>query len=487
MRYTKNEITALLILGILSASVLSSCASEHAEGSDTDENTDLVSAPITEVETEAALTDGLPEKDFGGAKYTILMCTAVNEYMKFTVDEEIGDSVNDIAYNRQADTEERFHVEIEVVPDIDHATEFAALEKYLSAGETFVDLIQPNGNGYGKAGTYIGSGLLMDWNQLDYIDFSKPWWNSTAIGNTSSGNKVYAAFGDLTLLRSDLYAMLCNKTIMTNHDIEIPYDLVETGKWTSDAMLSIMKGITRDVNGDGAYDDRDQYGLAGNQTCVGYFQMAFDNTVSGFNENGVLELVYSEERLQNGTEIVTSIIDQSNAFLYAGSDNDSPLAMFKGGRALFYFAPFGMYYQNYRDIEFDYGVLPLPKYDENQEKYITGKANSIYISSGIDNPEKTAIITEALTAYSYLHVRDVFITDMMEGKLARDERSRDMIDIILNSTGIEVMDVLLSENTLTRTIKECALNGKPVSSFIASNLKRTQNAIDKLNDILNEN
>ena len=86
-----------------------------------------------------------------------------------------------------------------------------------------------------------------------------------------------------------------------------------------------------------------------------------------------------------------------------------------------------------RDMNDDYGFLPVPKYDETCEKYYTmvGAGNHMpCIPKTTSDPERTSIILEALAAEGYRTVIPAYYEVALQRKYTRDTESADMLDII---------------------------------------------------------
>ena len=85
----------------------------------------------------------------------------------------------------------------------------------------------------------------------------------------------------------------------------------------------------------------------------------------------------------------------------------------------------------YRDVETDFGILPIPKFDENQEDYATSIWKSfevITIPVTAKNTDKIGFAVEALAAASDT-LTEAYYDICLNSKYTRDEESFDMINL----------------------------------------------------------
>ena len=105
---------------------------------------------------------------------------------------------------------------------------------------------------------------------------------------------------------------------------------------------------------------------------------------------------------------------------------------FREGRALFYATPMTNVV-GFRDMEDDFGILPYPKLDAEQENYYsTAMDNFSFLLMPVDvkNVENAGLITEALAAESYRTVIPAFYDTVLKTKVSRDDDSAEMLDIV---------------------------------------------------------
>ncbi len=485
---TKTKSLRLLLLGAILLSSFS-CGSEETT---TQTTTDDVTA-TSEVTTALVddMEDNLPESlDYGGAAYRIMIPQSTHRLIyryDLTAEENTGDALDDACYKRKTILEDRFGVTIETVEGNGGGQEFNLLLQYYMAGDYAVDLVIPNGYGYGQAGGYLSEGIFADFNDFEYIDFSKPWWKEDIIESTALNGKVYVAYGDITVTRQCFQAMLFNKEIFDELGLEYPYEIVYDGKFTIDQVITYGIDAVKDLDGNAIYDENDRWGLLTNETFLGNFQIyCGGGDIIKCNDAGELYLDYDADLIQQIAEKVEALLDSSTVYYFPGSENDKPFDMFNNGQGMFYMFDFASQYSKLRAIDgFDYGVLPQPKLDESQEYYLNNEAYPVFIFSLLEDPERTGIVTEALAAESLKLVYEPFREATMYGKIARDERDIEMIDLLYDSQRSPAGKIFAENQTMLNLINQCVVNKSfNVQSLAASLISSVEASLEKFNESL---
>jgi len=108
------------------------------------------------------------------------------------------------------------------------------------------------------------------------------------------------------------------------------------------------------------------------QSDAGAFLWAFGGKVMSRNEDGVPELTFYNEHVVNIYSKLYITI-RNTAGLYSAFTHGTGITTFAQGNAVFALGTIDFARFNLADYENDFGILVLPKYDENQEKYYTYK------------------------------------------------------------------------------------------------------------------
>ena len=108
--------------------------------------------------------------------------------------------------------------------------------------------------------------------------------------------------------------------------------------------------------------------------------------------------------------------------------------MFRSGNALFTTTYLTQAFSTFRDMTDDYSILPYPKWDEAQEKYMTGAMDNysvLGVPVTVSDLEMVSIITESLNIESYKTLFPTYYEQALQSKYARDAESIEMIDILM--------------------------------------------------------
>ncbi len=194
---------------------------------------------------------------------------------------------------------------------------------------------------------------------------------------------------------------------------------------------------------------------------------------------------YYLERLDK----ITGILFDKDGFwnTFATSANNGGVEFFKAGRALFYNETMGNA-QKLRQMELDFGIIPAPKYNEEQTDYCMCGGNPYFMTVPTTSRdlEMVGIMMESLAYESQKTVKIAAYDEMLSGKVSRDNASEAMLDIIYNSLFYDIpvaYDVVNTMVTDTYMFK----NKREYASLFTKYASRIQKEIDKYISAYNEN
>lgn len=453
-------------------------------GTEVPEKDDVTSSPTT---TAPSVTEGiqyepddLPELDFGGETVTILSPASKVGGFNFhetnlTVEELSSDVLNDSIYNRELYVEERLGVEIEniktLTPDRD-------IEKVLSTGDDTYDAVV-------SSNTFMSSraieGYLLDLYDVEYIDLDKPWWSQNFTEEAEFFGSIYMATGAMfqSLIRGT-YVVFYNKNLALDYADSIPelndlYGLVDSGRWTIDMFIELGGGIYNDINGNDMRDLEDVYGIAYDKyTPINAFWSGFDISVFSRTDDGWFEFDVNTDRMYTALnklytmlyEVKGSIIANVGTTSEDSYSCDYPEVPFSNGTNMFLVERIGFAdKESLRNMQDDYGILPYPKYDEEQKDYHSF-SNSNFGAVGIPifntNPDVAGAVFEAMASYSYRETRPLYLDTVLKGQYMSDPDSRRMVDIVVDGITIDAAFVFFDtlSNKYTEKFQIELFNGE---------------------------
>ena len=137
-----------------------------------------------------------------------------------------------------------------------------------------------------------------------------------------------------------------------------------------------------------------------------------------------------------------------------------------------------------RDMKADYGILPAPKYDENQKEYISFASENIHrlvIPVTNDDLSRTGLILDALSFESKRDVLPLYYNQTISQKGLRDEDSIEMLDLINDTRMTEVGKIFGITTALVDSVSTAIREGnKEVASIVASAETAVKANLEKL-------
>ncbi len=312
----------------------------------------------------------------------------------------------------------------------------AAIQEAVMAGDDSWQIILAAGNASIRLGN---DHLFLDVSENPYLDFERGWWAGDLMENMSiDGKTIRYLVGDAVMNTYYwAYVTFFNKRIYEDNfgDPDELYKKAIGNDWFYDDLMEMSEAAYNDVNGDGKMDEDDTFGMFfDNQWILSYMQDASGLKTVERDENGYPVLAHDTDR---GMEI----LDKFYTLLYDTPGVDADLNLwgraerFTDGVVLFQMATLSQTDGDlFRNMEDDYGILPMPRVDEKQESYIapiTTSATFITIPKTCTD-ERIGGVIEALSSESYRSVVEVFYESALKMKYSRDAYSGQCIDIVKN-------------------------------------------------------
>ncbi|MHB1154278.1 MAG: hypothetical protein ACYC00_18375 [Eubacteriales bacterium] len=438
-----KKVISFLLLTILIFTA-AACSTDTGEPAAATTEAAVTEVPIeTDVYGREYIASALPAGlDFNGEAVTVFLRDAASIFdtkLEFIAESENGEVVNDAIYKRNTSVEEILNVDLvfQISPGTDYNVYATSVRKSHMSGDNAYDIYSM----YAYFCVELAAeGLLYNLNKLPYLDLEKPWWNANFVDEITLFDRLYYIVGDISLTATQCtHSMFFNKQLTENFykDLNL-YDVVDKGAWTIDYFGSLVKDTYIDINGNSKRDSEDSYGvvLHGVSIPVDAYLDAFDLAVTTKDSEGIPQLTYKNERSISAYEKIFNLMHNNTGVGFERISIEAYYAIqdrFNNSENVFLIDIF-IATEKLRDMENDYGVLPMFKYDEAQDGYYTNTADiySLFgIAAGTKNPEMTGAVMELLGEKSYEFVIPSYFEIALKQKYARDNIDANMYDLIL--------------------------------------------------------
>ena len=425
---------AILLASLMLLPALAACG-EADDPADTTAPSQTTSAEEGE---DTIPADELPDDlKYGGEKITFISVNAMD------YDELTGDAVEDAIYERNKAVEERLGVEIEVIHE---ETPIDKVITAVSSGNTDYDVMVEL---CWRAAPKFTGNYFYNLRNTEYLDFEKPWWNQSFTDVVTYNDITFGVTGAMVLsLYRRTYVTVFNKDLFKNANQTYLYEYVENGSWTLDKQASLVPLFHQD-NGNAQQDMAgDTYGFVSNDFIfVDPYWASCEVEIIRKDSNGEYEWVFQTAKLHDMAEKVLALYYGTGDAAYIENDDyqaeQTVMTVFSGG----YAAMGTMVVQQLEDatmrnMEQEYGVVPIPKYSEDQKTYYSQMHDGFTVAClpntvKADRADMLSAVLEAMSSISYRIVRPAYYETTLRTKLAQDPQSAAMMDLIMDNIRID--------------------------------------------------
>lgn len=392
---------------------------------------------ITTADAQAEVRSAMNKvyiRDFGGIS-VFIASTLPEAFAPSSVDSD----VTEARYFRQKLVEDKLNTSILTIGGTSEQI-FENLRISEKAGTYYADIIAVPMKELGK---FIAAGLLLRVNSLPFLNLGAEWFDKDGMTQATAGyNSAYTVIGDVNIEPGKLYSVLWNKELAASVSAGNLYKLSYNGSWTWDYMLTCARAMANVNSG--------IYGIASTAdagTFISAFYAASGEKLMRPGSDGALSASFGGDRAQAVVEKLKGFFAREAGML--GSAWEIPVsqssATFYEGNAAFLVTPLEAV-EWFKNMKKNWGVLPLPKYDESQEKYysyIDGTALSFSTPAGNESIESAGIFISAFSAATGDLIADAFYTHLIK-YVVRDSDSLNMMDIIRSGPTIGFADIFAS-------------------------------------------
>lgn len=452
----RMRISALLLAALMLFS-LAACATTPSDTPDDGTKPgETTAAPETTVPEETELTPDIPDvgDKYKGTEFIILhrgMDVSTYKDRWNYAEAPNGETVNDAVFKRNAAVEEKFGIVITSVTD---GKPHELISTAMASGDDLYDIAYP-------IMQYIRPYLLQGvcYNLLDEtisanLGFDdKPWWDPYVNEAFTYKDKLFVSVSDANLCPGTLArGTIFNRDLAKEYKLDDPYELVKNNQWTTAKFAEMVLAVADDANGNSQHDDEDVYGML---TEIGgsngnAYNLVIGGGVTMFakdkDENVSIE--FMNERTMGILDILRTFLEEQNVARSYDELGTAPAGynkyqygrlLFSQDHFLFYEAgATGIYELITNNMESEYGMVPRPKFDAEQERYynqtdVNAAVYCIPATNSPDDLERISIITEFMAYTSSKTVLPAFYDTLVDLRFARSPELGEMVDLIKNS------------------------------------------------------
>lgn len=475
-----------MVLIALVASLFASC-SDGGGG----EVSKTVSTP-----TETVLFGNLPARDFGGAEITILVeGDYMSNYKSIEImpQEDSPEIINTAVETRNARVEDQFNVKLKEVRTTASGEMASSIKNSQLSGTNEYDIVMPY---IPTAASLATQGTFVLLNDLQYLHLNEPYWDQGCVKGLSINHKNYFATGDFSLLSlACTHAIVFNKDVVNENKLENPYQLVKEKKWTIDKLREMAKMITQDSNGKPDMQFDDTYGFLINTNFVTSMFVGSGERLSSKDGNDMPIITVNTEKGINVFNKIFDLVNDKQAVGHIESFQTEAQAAGKtsvwqaatesvANKRCLFRAIAIVDLPELGEYDCNFGVLPIPMYEEGQDEYYS-MISTIYASCAaipLSNTEleRTSIILDALCQASTKTVKYNYYQVLLKDRKIQDNESEEMLDIIFGNRVYDLGVVYnwggtnFDENSLASFMNSIAFSGS--NTFVS----KYESIIDKI-------
>lgn len=351
----------------------------------------------------------------------------------FCAREEDGDPIRTVEVQRTLYIEERFGVTL----SSNKSGSYEQLKASQMSGGGEFDLIYPHPTS--GIVDLMTSGSCANLLDLEYLHFSESWWNQSQVENYTANGKLYLCVNDMSIAGQSLLGLVYNRDRYKNYEFEDDlHDVAMAKNFTLEYLGNLLKACQSSIEGGDA--STAEYGLLFQTDSSRRWMWALGERILTKNNDGEFVVALTAAPLTNMCKKLYTLLYETGDVLVEKTGGNAVFptsnlwTTFSSGRALMTTFNIGSLHHMLRDLDFDYGFLPLPKLDDLQPDYLVVEASSLVaVPARPKNLEMSGVILETFAIYSYQKLRPAFFDVILMGRLSENPDDYEMLEFLHTS------------------------------------------------------
>ncbi len=425
-----KKVLCALLAAVFLLPLLSACSGNGGgKEQETAEYTDVIGIDTSE-------NPQIPAADYNGYNFTFIHQTGIAYNVKYIMSEgESEDTLLSAVYRRNTAVEEKYNVKIAEYTTTDIVSEVRA---QVMSGTPAFDVILASAR---NQATLAREHLLYNLLSIDRFDMTKSYWDANAMKELKFGDKLFFTNCDVNSMEI-AFMIYFNKQLIEDYQLTSPYEYIKTGEWTVDNFGKLVKAISQDMDNSGTWTETDRYGAIyehdnGRLLLYGCGVRATTNDSTGYPELTLMsdKTVDAWEKIKEVYSDPTTYFDitsATNVDAHGFTHRWNYLRyLFTQDLYLFHIQADGALSQ-FADMEHEFGIVPIPKYDASQERYYACYPpldNLLSLPSTIEDVDRTGRILEDMNYYSSVIYVPVWFDTILQRKYTRDDESEECLKL----------------------------------------------------------
>lgn len=436
MKITKKILCLTLALLMLLTSLL---ACDNKNEDETSENSGQLSVSTDDaIETDQygqpIYSDPTTGLSFGGKTVNFLVRSG-SQYLREWYTDNPTSNVDQQIHARNVTVEDALDVKLNYIVQAEGELNKDFYDKVINTGASGLGGIDVVSGFAAYATNQTAMPYYVNWfdeDKLPYLNLDRKYWNQNYIRDAAAFDKLYVCVGDMNLSLYDrCMVVFFNKAKAasylkdsSNNSINL-YELVQSGQWYYETFYNMTKDIYEDTGM--TQDERDYtdfYGVTGikGSEASDAFLYSLGGAMTVTSAADGSHSLVTETKLQKLGDIYEAMTNfwYSNGAVMP-TDSATNYDVFTGGHALFTVDVVWHYEAGLAKLQAmndGYGIIPMPKFNEDQQEYITGVQDAYNVLSIMDcggNQDFGMIsaVLEKMAYESYTNVRPYYVEKIL--------------------------------------------------------------------------
>ena len=348
-------------------------------------------------------------------------------------------------------------------------------------------------------------GNLWNLNIIEELNLEASYYDQRIQQNFRIGDKLFQITGDHEVLDELVtFGVLYNDYIYDQYGYYdtygTPYEMVEQKKWTYSTMMTMAAPFTSEVAG-AQYLEDNNWGIVSETQAVYYFYMGAGLAPMA-SQNGELVVLLNDATAYAKTyEVLTNLLPfltDPNVLLSSKIEsvegNEKSVVasdIFEQDRAMFRTTSLSDAIYS-AEMEHDFGILPVPLYEEGQEEYYcminAELAWPLCVPFYVKDIHQTAEMIERLSYYSRYggdeSLYEAFFERLTIAKICRKEEDRMMLELVFSNKVYCIDTYLPTGNTGLRALVLTSGISETLASTLSTKVETaTKNIVKFVNNV----